>query len=92
MNADDSLPTQALMLPHPKKGISVLFWTGIVLAAAGIASICAAEAFMADNPQGQQGVLAFYRAFGPFALAWTVIAACAHGYLRTHRNGNCSAQ
>ena len=86
MNADKSLN---LSQSHPpQKGIAVLFWTGIVLAIAGIVSIWAAETFMADNPQGQKGVLVFYRAFGPFTLAWTAIAACAHVYLRTHHHGN----
>lgn len=50
----------------PKKGITVLFWTGIVLALMGIASTWVAETFMADNLQGQKGVLIFYRTFGPF--------------------------
>lgn len=83
MNADNS--------HSPRKGFAVLFWTGIVLALMGIASIWAAETFMADNPQGQKGVLIFYRTFGPFTLAWTAIAALTFVYLRTHRNGNRAA-
>lgn len=56
----------------------VMFWIGVTMAVVCLVSIGAAEALMPDNQGGRDGVLAFYRGFGPGLILWGGVAVWAH--------------
>jgi hypothetical protein len=71
----------------PPTACRVLLWTGIAMIVLGLASIGIAERFMPANGLGRQGIVTFYRSFGPFILSWTVISAWAYVGLQTRSKG-----
>jgi hypothetical protein len=56
----------------------VLFWVSIAMCAMAISAICAAELLMPDNVHGRNGVLTFYRVFGPCLVIEAAVAVWAH--------------
>ena len=75
-SATRSLPVREFMKTHaPSRGTLLgLFGVGVAMVLLGVGAIATAETFMPDNDGGRKGLLAFYRAFGPFTLAWATIS------------------
>ena len=70
------------LTPASKTHARVLLGVAVVMCALCITAIIVAEIFMPDNAAGQKGVLAFYRAFGPFLLIGCVHAGWAYAYVK----------
>ena len=66
------------MSPANSMHARVLFWVSIAMCAMAISAIGAAELLMPDNIGGRNGVLAFYRAFGPCLVIEAAVAVWAH--------------
>jgi hypothetical protein len=66
------------MSPANSMHARVLFWVSIAMCAMAISAICAAELLMPDNVHGRNGVLTFYRVFGPCLVIEAAVAVWAH--------------
>lgn len=66
-----------------RRGALAFFWIAMGCVLLSAASIITAEVFMPDNPQGERGILSFYRSFTPWALFWLVGGAVAWVYAQT---------
>lgn len=79
-----SMSIREFMKVHaPSRGTLLgLCWIGVVMMLLGVGAIATAETFMPDNDGGRKGLLALYRAFGPFTLAWATISVGSFAALR----------